>query len=173
MRDLRFGGASSCSVSSLKFALQHREQDTVFSHSPRQNAWFLTKRLIRLQTFGSSLAGLRPLRSSASPPLCSHIELKTQKSTTICGEGTGSRLADVIRDLNAARTAMRFAKCRESRARRTHEFARSARRASRPKAATRAHLRVRPDYPIICAHENIRFDFSPVCDIVSHRVHVN
>ena len=44
---------------------------------------------------------------------------------------TGSRPADVIRDLSAARTATRFAQCRESRARRTHEFARSAGRASR------------------------------------------
>ena len=38
---------------------------------------------------------------------------------------------------------------------------------------SRIPLRVRPDYPIICAYENIRFDFSLVCDIVSHRMHVN
>ena len=53
---------------------------------------------------------------------CSDAALRTRP---------GSRLADVIRDLGAARTKTRLAQCRESRARRTHEFARSARRASR------------------------------------------
>ena len=53
---------------------------------------------------------------------CSDAALRTR---------TGSRLADVIRDLGAARTKTRLAQCRESRARRTHEFARSARRSSR------------------------------------------
>ena len=48
----------------------------------------------------------------------------------------GSRLGDVIRDLSAARTATRLGQCRESRARRTREFARSTRRASRSKPAT-------------------------------------
>ena len=45
----------------------------------------------------------------------------------------GSRLGDVIRDLGAVSTTTRFGQCRESRARRTHEFARSTRRASRSK----------------------------------------
>ena len=43
----------------------------------------------------------------------------------------GGRTADVMSDLRAARTTVRPAQCRESRARRTHEFARSAGRADR------------------------------------------
>ena len=48
----------------------------------------------------------------------------------------GSRLGDVIRDLSAVSTTTRFGQCRESRARRTHEFARSTRRASRSKPSS-------------------------------------
>ena len=59
---------------------------------------------------------------------CSDAALRTRP---------GSRLADVIRDLGAARTKTRLAQCRESRARRTHEFARSARRASRTRTNRR------------------------------------
>ena len=43
---------------------------------------------------------------------------------------------DVMSDLSAARTATRSGQCRESRARRTHEFARSAGRAARQEPTT-------------------------------------
>ena len=48
----------------------------------------------------------------------------------------GGRTADVMSDLSAARTTTRAGQCRESRARRTHEFARSAGRAARTKPIT-------------------------------------
>ena len=51
MRNQTSGRGSSCSVSSLKFALPHREQAAAFSHSPRQGVWLQTKRLLRPQTF--------------------------------------------------------------------------------------------------------------------------
>ena len=50
-RNQASGRGSSCSVSSLKFALSRREQATAFSHSPRQDIWLQTERLLRLQTF--------------------------------------------------------------------------------------------------------------------------
>ena len=48
----------------------------------------------------------------------------------------GGRPDDVMSDLSAARTATRSGQCRESRARRTHEFARSAGRAARQEPTT-------------------------------------
>ena len=48
----------------------------------------------------------------------------------------GGRPDDVMSDLSAARTATRSGRCRESRARRTHEFARSAGRAARQEPTT-------------------------------------
>ena len=57
---------------------------------------------------------------------------------------TGCRPADVIRDLSAACTAARFAQCRESRARRTHEFARSAGRASRTRPKRKERVNETP-----------------------------
>ena len=48
----------------------------------------------------------------------------------------GGRPDDVMSDLSAARTTTRFGQCRESRARKTHEFARSAGRAARTKPTT-------------------------------------
>ena len=50
-RNQASGRGSSCSVSSLKFALPRREQAAAFSHSPRQDVWLQTERLLRLQTF--------------------------------------------------------------------------------------------------------------------------
>lgn len=51
MRNQASGRGSSCSISSLKFALSRREQAAVFSHSPRHDVWLQTERLSRLQTF--------------------------------------------------------------------------------------------------------------------------
>ena len=48
----------------------------------------------------------------------------------------GGRTADVMSDLSAARATTRAGQCRESRARRIHEFARSAGRAARTKPIT-------------------------------------
>ena len=50
-RNQASGRGSSCSVSSLKFALPRREQAATLSHSPRQDVWLQTERLLRLQTF--------------------------------------------------------------------------------------------------------------------------
>ena len=51
MRNQASGRGSTCSISSLKFALSRREQAAVFSHSPRHDVWLQTERLSRLQTF--------------------------------------------------------------------------------------------------------------------------
>ena len=63
-----------------------------------------------------------------------------QISARLCaparGLRPGGRTADVMSDLSAARTTTRSGQCRESRARRTHEFARSAGRAARTKPTT-------------------------------------
>ena len=58
----RFGGGAPARSrrSSLRSHIENKLLHC--SHSPRQNVWLLTKRLLRLQTFGSSLAGLRHLR---------------------------------------------------------------------------------------------------------------
>ena len=63
-----------------------------------------------------------------------------QISARLCasagGLRPGGRPDDVMSDLSAARTATRSGQCRESRARRTHEFARSAGRAARQEPTT-------------------------------------
>ena len=78
-------GGSSCSISSLKFALSRREQVYRLQPAlPRQNAWLLTKPLIRQQTFGSSLAGLPPLlrpKRLIHNPTCMIKEPRSAAST--------------------------------------------------------------------------------------------
>ena len=69
--------ASSCSVSSLKFALLFEDKNPVQPALPRQNVWLQTERLLRQRTFGSSLAGLPPPLRLISR-LAKHVRSKTK-----------------------------------------------------------------------------------------------
>jgi hypothetical protein len=123
-----------------------------------------SSRLCRLTTRQNALPGETRLGSiSVCPKLLSALQptsptqlhniilkyhwIKTSKVNVNLNaerkaESVESHLADVIRDLNASRNDVYFVQCREFRGRRTHEFARSARRAFHARRLMRLTFRL-------------------------------
>ena len=114
----------------------------------RQNALLGETRLESISVCPKLLSALQP----TSPTQLHNIILKyhwikTSKVNVNLNaerkaESVESRLADVIRDLNASRNDVYFVQCREFRGRRTHEFARSARRAFHARRLIRLTFRL-------------------------------